>query len=551
MSAAAATLLASEGLARCCAAASGSHIAGVEDALESRLSAHERRAGFVPLQAAPAEVAGSSAIPGWEQAHNSARAEGGGGESNGGGMQAEDAQEGCEEAEYGLLLDAPDYEDDDDDCANAPGAPGAELGASEAWLARPAELWTPQEEHLVAAAAVVARLRLAVATRCGFSCSAGIAQNKLLSKLTSGLHKPAQQTLLPPAGVPLLLHSLPLSRLKGLGGALGCDVGARLSLTTVGQLAAVPLHHLHSVFGEAQAQVLAALARGQCDEPVKVRQLPASHSTGKSFRRPPLRSMEEARRWLKQLAEELWGRVDADTAAHRRAPRSLTVGVDGTQREGGGRSFSRSVPFRPGAVAMEADAAAVVARWATAAPRGWEIGALILTAGGFEPVAQGGRSIADMFRAHPGSAAPSPLGVPAEPPPRDGAAAATGRGGANGGEGSLMRLFGAAAERSAARMADPNGEKAAEETAQVGARQGAADGNATPEWWCKRCWKNVRVTEEEHADFHFALELQHSDRAQLSGAGDGGSLAKPAPKRGAGKKEPDKGAPHTKKKKRS
>jgi hypothetical protein len=54
-----------------------------------------------------------------------------------------------------------------------------------------------------------------------FTCSAGIANNKLLAKLTSGMHKPAQQTLLCPAAVAETLRDLPLDRLRTLGGKFG------------------------------------------------------------------------------------------------------------------------------------------------------------------------------------------------------------------------------------------------------------------------------------------------------------------------------------------
>ncbi len=51
-------------------------------------------------------------------------------------------------------------------------------------------------------AAVIAELRDAVKQELGFTCSAGIAHTKLLAKLASGLHKPAQQTVVPAAAVP-------------------------------------------------------------------------------------------------------------------------------------------------------------------------------------------------------------------------------------------------------------------------------------------------------------------------------------------------------------
>ena len=43
----------------------------------------------------------------------------------------------------------------------------------------------------------------------------------MLAKLCGGLHKPDQQTILPPASVSSLLEPLPIDRLRGFGGKLG------------------------------------------------------------------------------------------------------------------------------------------------------------------------------------------------------------------------------------------------------------------------------------------------------------------------------------------
>ena len=63
---------------------------------------------------------------------------------------------------------------------------------------------------------------------------AGIAHNKLLAKLASGMHKPAAQTVVPLAGVTALLHELPIGKLRQLGGKLGTSVMDTLGITTVG-----------------------------------------------------------------------------------------------------------------------------------------------------------------------------------------------------------------------------------------------------------------------------------------------------------------------------
>jgi hypothetical protein len=63
---------------------------------------------------------------------------------------------------------------------------------------------------------------------------AGVAHTKTLAKLCSGFNKPNMQTVLPSAFVDSLLGSLPLARLRGLGGQFGQTVQQRLGVTTAG-----------------------------------------------------------------------------------------------------------------------------------------------------------------------------------------------------------------------------------------------------------------------------------------------------------------------------
>ncbi|CAM9610599.1 unnamed protein product, partial [Phaeothamnion confervicola] len=65
---------------------------------------------------------------------------------------------------------------------------------SRLWLARPDPAWTPDERLLVCGAAVANRLRAAVRSELGYTCSAGGGHNKMFAKLASGMHKPTQQT---------------------------------------------------------------------------------------------------------------------------------------------------------------------------------------------------------------------------------------------------------------------------------------------------------------------------------------------------------------------
>jgi DNA polymerase eta len=67
---------------------------------------------------------------------------------------------------------------------------------SAGWFTRPPCSWLESERLLVCGAVVVSELRAAVYQQLGFTVSAGVAHNKLLAKLCSGLHKPNQQVSL-------------------------------------------------------------------------------------------------------------------------------------------------------------------------------------------------------------------------------------------------------------------------------------------------------------------------------------------------------------------
>lgn len=55
---------------------------------------------------------------------------------------------------------------------------------------------------LLIASTIVNEIRSAVKEKTGYDCSAGIAHNKVLAKLVSGINKPNKQTLLPIKKVP-------------------------------------------------------------------------------------------------------------------------------------------------------------------------------------------------------------------------------------------------------------------------------------------------------------------------------------------------------------
>jgi len=94
---------------------------------------------------------------------------------------------------------------------------------------------TRADQLLMAGTVVAAQARAAVRERTGVRTSAGIAHNKLLAKLASGLHKPDDQTVLPATEALDFIRPLPVCVLRGAGFKTARDL-ERIGIQTVGQL---------------------------------------------------------------------------------------------------------------------------------------------------------------------------------------------------------------------------------------------------------------------------------------------------------------------------
>ncbi|HEY8093813.1 MAG TPA: DNA polymerase IV [Acidimicrobiales bacterium] len=127
------------------------------------------------------------------------------------------------------------------------------------------------------APAVAARLRLDIETELGLSCSVGVAPTKLLAKLASEAAKPVAtpRGIEPGRGVVVVrageelafLHPQPVSALWGVGPATRARLD-RLGVTTIGDLADVPVSSLVAAVGSSHGRHLHDLACGIDDRPV-------------------------------------------------------------------------------------------------------------------------------------------------------------------------------------------------------------------------------------------------------------------------------------------
>ncbi|KRZ68710.1 DNA polymerase eta [Trichinella papuae] len=194
----------------------------------------------------------------------------------------------------------------------------------------------------VIGAALVNKIRKQIFEKTNFHCSAGIAVNKMLAKLACGLNKPKQQTIVLPSSVADFFSTVPIRKVRNLGGKLGYKITKHFEIETMRELANLNPSLLEKFVGEKTKLVLRCsrsyfqinknwlleLCCGIDRDPVVIRQLPKSIGCSKNFPgRNALRSVNDVRHWTRQLSEELEERLISDKIANCRIAKSLTVGI--------------------------------------------------------------------------------------------------------------------------------------------------------------------------------------------------------------------------------
>jgi DNA polymerase-4 len=109
-------------------------------------------------------------------------------------------------------------------------------------------------------ASIGRQLKQRVLDEVGLVVSVGVATNKLCAKVASDLRKPDALVVVPPGGEEDFLAPLPIRRLWGVGPQVQAVLG-EYGVTTVGELAAMPVETLHRRFGK-HGEELRARARG-------------------------------------------------------------------------------------------------------------------------------------------------------------------------------------------------------------------------------------------------------------------------------------------------
>uniref|UniRef100_A0A453FJI2 DNA polymerase eta n=1 Tax=Aegilops tauschii subsp. strangulata TaxID=200361 RepID=A0A453FJI2_AEGTS len=268
-----------------------------------------------------------------------------------------------------------------------------------AWLCRADANY--QDKLLACGAVLVAQLRVKVLEETQFTCSAGIAHNKMLAKLVSGMHKPAQQTVVPSSSVQDFLASLPVKKMKQLGGKLGSSLQDDLGVKTVGDLLGFTEEKLQEYYGVNTGTWLWKTARGFSGEEVEDRLLPKSHGCGKTFPGPKaLKNHSSVKSWLDKLCEELSERIQSDLSCNKRVAQTLTLHARASKENecNSMKKFpSKSCPLRYGTGKIQEDAMKLFESglhdfWGSRSAR-WSITSLSVTASKIFDIPSGTNSI--------------------------------------------------------------------------------------------------------------------------------------------------------------
>jgi len=182
------------------------------------------------------------------------------------------------------------------------------------------------EYRLAIGAQIVEEIRRAVYEKTEFRCSAGIAHNKILAKLACGINKPNKQTILPHIAVRDYFATLPVHKLRYLGGKLGDVVQEELGCVNVGDLLKYNETLLTSKFGERNGMFLYNICRGINYEPVKPRTTVKSIGCSKNFLgKESIWTSREVNHWTLQLCLELEERLTEDMDLNQRVFKLLSV----------------------------------------------------------------------------------------------------------------------------------------------------------------------------------------------------------------------------------
>ncbi|KHO00942.1 sister chromatid cohesion protein Eso1 [Metarhizium album ARSEF 1941] len=238
---------------------------------------------------------------------------------------------------------------------------------------------------------IVRHVRAQVRGKLGYTCSAGIANNKMVSKLGSGFKKPNSQTVVRGRAVHLFLADFKVTKIRNLGGKLGERVVSIFNTQSIKDLLQISLEQLKLKLGDDTGSWLHDTLRGIDNSEVNARTQIKSMLSAKSFR-PSISTEEQALKWLRIFVGDIFSRlVEEGVLDNRRRPRSINL-----HHRHAGQTRSRQSPIPSGKIIDEQflfHLARDLLAQILAEDKVWPCANLSLSVGGFEDGVKGNMGI--------------------------------------------------------------------------------------------------------------------------------------------------------------
>lgn len=229
---------------------------------------------------------------------------------------------------------------------------------------------------------IVRDIRQMIRDKLKYTCSAGIARNKMMAKLASGHKKPNSQTVVRNRAVQHFLSGFKFTKIRNLGGKLGDQVVSTFGTDQLTELLTVPLDQLKLKVGDDTGRWLYGVIRGEDTSEVNSRTQIKSMLSAKSFR-PSINSIDQAEKWLRIFVADIYSRlVEEGVVEHKRRPKTMNL-----HHRQGGQTRSKQLPIPSGGKIDEVslfDLAKTLLGQIVVDGRAWPCANLSLSVGGFE-----------------------------------------------------------------------------------------------------------------------------------------------------------------------
>ena len=393
---------------------------------------------------------------------------------------------------------------------------------------------------MLIASEIIRDVRKAIRDRLKYTCSAGIARNKMTAKLGSGHKKPNSQTVVRNRAIQHFLSGFKFTKIRNLGGKLGDHVVSTFGTEEVMELLEIPLEQLKLKLGDDTGTWLYGVIRGEDYSEVNSRTQIKSMLSAKSFR-PSINTFDQAVKWLRIFVADIYARlVEEGVVENKRRPKTMNL-----HHRQGGQTRSRQLPIPSGKKidqGMLLELAKTLLGQVVVDGRAWPCSNLSLSVGGLEDGVTGNQGIGTfLVRGDEAKLILDPV-QPTDPS-------------------APLKLEGRLEKRR--KLEDEHNIHHFFSKQEINEEYdedfGAEDRHGTPgndsldnardyhsepiqapllhqqdiaSYFCKQCQKKVVETErEEHEDWHFAKSLQAQDMAVANGA----SIKRPESRNANGK----------------